>query len=222
MKKTNKVNNTNGIVPEQNMGENNQNEVVPEQNMGNTEQNVEQQVPEQEVVLDAGQVVTEAPQTPDPLQVLNEEITNLKKEREELIEKIKYSQAELVSYRMRKDEETASLLKYANQDIITEILPLIDNFENAIKLASQSNNPEITKYLTGFQLMYQNLIGILNKYGVEEINRVGQVYDSKQEQAMVADNDPSQPDEVVLEVLQKGYKLKDRVIRPASVRVNQL
>ena len=215
MRKTNKVinNNTeNGIQPEQNMGE-----VIKTPNDEETEV-----LQEQEVVLDAGQIKTEPPTTIDPLQVLNEEIANLKKEREELIEKIKYSQAELVSYRMRKDEETASLLKYANQDIITEILPLVDNFEKAIKLASQSNNPEINKYLTGFQLMYQNLIGILNKYGVEEINRVGQIFDSKQEQAMVADNDPSQPDEIVLEVLQKGYKLKDRVIRPASVRVNQL
>jgi len=123
---------------------------------------------------------------------------------------------------MRKDEETASLLKYANQDIITEILPLVDNFENAIKLASTSNNPEISKYLTGFQLMYQNLVGILNKYGVEEINNVGQVFDSKLEQALVAENDPTKPDEIVLEVLQKGYKLKDRVIRPASVKINQI
>ena len=123
---------------------------------------------------------------------------------------------------MRKDEETQSLLKYASQDLISELIPLIDNFESAIKLASQSNNPEVTKYLTGFQLMYQNFVSILQKYGVEEINRVGQVYDPKLEQAMVAENHPDQPDEIVLEVLQKGYKLKDRVIRPASVKINQI
>ena len=70
--------------------------------------------------------------------------------------------------------------------------------------------------------MYTSFVEILKKYGVEEINRVGQVYDPKLEQAMVASNDPSQPDEIVLEVLQKGYKLKDRVIRPASVRINQI
>ena len=193
----------------------------------NTETKVKETTPEeyvevldQDVVLDAGNPTTEA--QPDPTVELQKEIDNFKKEREELIEKIKYSQAELISYRMRKDEETASLLKYANQDIITELLPIIDNFESALKLASKSTNPEISKYLTGFQMMHQNLVSILNKYGVEEINRVGQIFDSNLEQAMVVDNDPTKQDEEVLEVLQKGYKLKDRVIRPASVRVNQL
>ena len=193
----------------------------------NTETKVKETTPEeyvevldQDVVLDAGNPTTEA--QPDPTVELQKEIDNFKKEREELIEKIKYSQAELISYRMRKDEETASLLKYANQDIITELLPIIDNFESALKLASKSTNPEISKYLTGFQMMHQNLVSILNKYGVEEINRVGQIFDSNLEQAMVVDNDPTKQDEEVLEVLQKGYKLKDRVIRPASLRVNQL
>ena len=182
------------------------------------EENVE--VLEQDVVLDAGNPTTEAQE--DPTALLQKEIDDLKKEREELIEKIKYSQAELISYRMRKDEETASLLKYANQDLITELLPILDNFESALKLADKSNNPEIAKYLTGFQMMHTNLISILNKYGVEEINRVGQVFDSNQEQALVTDSNPKVDDEVVLEVLQKGYKLKDRVIRPASVKINQL
>ena len=175
---------------------------------------------EQEIKMEQGQPET----TPvvDPVQQLTEQVNQLTKEKDELIEKIKYSQAELVSYRMRKDEETANLLKFASQDLITELIPLIDNFESAIKLASGSNNPEISKYLTGFQLMYTSFVEILKKYGVEEINRVGQVYDPKLEQAMVASNDPSQPDDIVLEVLQKGYKLKDRVIRPASVRINQI
>ena len=185
-----------------------------------TEENkqVEETTKEQEIKIDAGGTTPEV----DPVQQLTEQVNSLLKEKEDLIEKIKYSQAELVSYRMRKDEETQSLLKYASQDLISELIPLIDNFENAIKLASKSDNPEVSKYLTGFQLMYTNFVGILQKYGVEEINRVGEVFDPKLEQAMVADNDPSKPDEIVLEVLLKGYKLKDRVIRPASVRINQL
>ena len=181
----------------------------------------ESEIKEQEVKLEGGNPSTEPPKE-SAEQELQDEIEKLKKENLDLIEKIKYSQAELVSYRMRKDEETASLLKYANQDLITEIIPLIDNFENALKLASKSNNPEIAKYLTGFQMMYTSLTSILNKYGVEEINRPGQIFDSKLEQAMVAESNPEMEDEVVLEVLQKGYKLKDRVIRPASVKINQL
>ena len=186
----------------------------------NTTVNNLDEVPAQEIKMEQG--ATETTPEVDPIVELTNQVNSLLKEKEELIEQIKYSKAELVSYRMRKDEETQNLLKYASQDLISELIPLIDNFESAIKLASGSNNPEVSKYLTGFQLMYTNFVNVLTKYGVEEINRVGQVFDSKLEQAMVASNDPSQPDEVVLEVLQKGYKLRDRVIRPASVRINQL
>ena len=190
------------------------------QNCETTVTNPSEKVEEQEIKMETGTTETVPPV--DPIQQLNETVAKLQKEKEELIEQIKYSQAELVSYRMRKDEETANLLKFASQDLISELIPLIDNFESAIKLASKSDNPEVSKYLTGFQLMYTSFVDILKKYGVEEINRVGEVFDSKLEQALVADNDPSKPDEVVLEVLQKGYKLKDRVIRPASVRINQI
>ena len=180
--------------------------------------------PDQSIDLES-EIIEEEHQEEKPEENQNEfqkEIERLQNENKELVEKIKYSQAELVAYRMRKDEETASLLKYANQDIITEIIPLIDNFESALKLASKSENPEISKYLTGFQMMYTNLLGVLNKYGVEVIDRTGQVFDSKLEQALVAENHPEMEDEIVIEVLQKGYKLKDRVIRPASVKINQI
>ena len=190
------------------------------QNCETTVTNPSEKVEEQEIKMETGTTETVPPV--DPIQQLNETVAKLQKEKEELIEQIKYSQAELVSYRMRKDEETANLLKFASQDLISELIPLIDNFESAIKLASKSDNPEVSKYLTGFQLMYTSFVDILKKYGVEEINRVGEVFDSKLEQAMVADNDPTKPDEIVLEVLQKGYKLKDRDIRPASVRINQI
>jgi len=181
---------------------------------------VPETAPEQEIKMENGP--TETTPEIDPIQQLGEQVLKLQQEKEELVEKIKYSQAELVSYRMRKDEETASLLKYASQDLISELIPLIDNFETAIKLASKSDNPEVAKYLTGFQLMYNSYVDILKKYGVEEINRVGQVFDPKQEQAMVAENHPDMEDEIVLEVLQKGYKFRDRVIRPASVKINQI
>ena len=70
-------------------------------------------------------------------------------------------------------------------------------------------------------MMYTNLLAVLSKFGVEPIERTGQIFDSSLEQALVAENNPDLEDEVVIEVLQKGYKLKDRVIRPASVKINQ-
>ena len=80
---------------------------------------------------------------------------------------------------------------------------------------------EISKFLTGFKMMYASLTETLKKFGVEEINRVGQIFDPSQEQALLTDTVEELEDEVVIEVLLKGYKLKDRVIRPASVKINQ-
>lgn len=192
----------------------NQNNVNQQQESNKVEQL------EQEIKLESGG--NNIPQ--EEINRLNEmqaKIDSLEKEKLDLTEKIKLSQAELINYRKRKDEETASMLKYANQDLIIELLQIVDNFESAIKLASKSENPEVVKYLTGFQMMHTNLLGILNKYGVEVIERTGQVFDSNLEQALVAENNPDLDEDIVLEVLQKGYKLKDRVIRPASVKVNQ-
>ena len=150
-----------------------------------------------------------------------EQIKKLQEENKQLTDKIKLTQAELINYRKRKDEEVQTLLKYANVDIVSEILNVVDNFERAITHANDSENAELKKYNDGINMIYTNLKSILNKFGVEEINRVGEVFNPNEEQALLTDSVEDKEDEVVLEVLQKGYKLKDRVIRPASVKINQ-
>jgi len=150
---------------------------------------------------------------------LEEEINALTDQNKGLEEKIKLTQAELINYRKRKDEEVEGLLKYANQSLITDLLPIIDNFERAINHSEVSE--EVKKYSVGIKMIYNNLNDILKQYGVEEINRVGEPFNPNLEQALLVDNDPSKEDDIVLEVLLKGYKLKDRVIRPASVKINQ-
>ena len=152
---------------------------------------------------------------------LAREIARLTEENSNLVEKVKLAQAELINYRKRKDEETQSLLKYANQDLILEIISVVDNFERAIKLDDNNLTDDISKFLAGFKMMYASLTETLKRFGVEEINRVGQIFDPSQEQALLTDCVEDAEDEVVLEVLLKGYKLKDRVIRPASVKINQ-
>ncbi|MBE6157202.1 MAG: nucleotide exchange factor GrpE [Firmicutes bacterium] len=147
---------------------------------------------------------------------IDEEISKLTEENKVLTEKVKLAQAELINYRRRKDEETANILKFANQDLILELLPVVDNFERALE-----SNSESSKFTEGVNLIYQNLMNILTKSGVEVINRVGEVFDPTQEQALVTDCIEDMEDEVVIEVLAKGYKLKGRVIRPASVKINQ-
>lgn len=151
---------------------------------------------------------------------LLEQIKQLQSDNQALVDKVKLTQAELVNYRKRKDEETANMLKFANQDLITELISVADNFERAIKLDDNNLTDELSKFLNGFKMMYANLMEILKKFGVEEINRAGEVFDSNQEEALMTDCIDDVDDDIVTEVLLKGYKLNGRVIRPASVKVN--
>ena len=150
---------------------------------------------------------------------LEEEIRTLTEENKTLAEKVKLAQADLINYRKRKDEEVSNTLKYANSDIIKDLLEVLDNLERA--LANKNVSDEVKKYLSGFELIHSNLKAILTNYGVTEINRVGEVFDPNLEQALMTECVEDKDDDIVLEVLLKGYKLKDRVIRPASVKINQ-
>ena len=169
-------------------------------------------------ILEKSQELEQDTKLNEEMLKVEEELQRLTEENNDLVEKVKYHQAELINYRKRKDEEVSNTLKYANQSLILELLPIVDNFERALK---QNTSEEFSKYLEGFKMMYANLVQVLKNFGVEEINRVGEVFDPNLEQALVTDKVEDKEDEVVLEVLQKGYKLKDRVIRPASVKINQ-
>lgn len=149
-----------------------------------------------------------------------EEILILKDNIKHLEEKVKLSQAELINYRKRKDEETSNMLKYANMDLILEILPVLDNFERALKMKSES--PEFDKYTEGYKLLYSHLVDTLKKFGVEEIPALGLEFDPNVHEAMMIAADTEKENDIVLEVLNKGYTLKGRVIRPAKVKVNKI
>ena len=150
----------------------------------------------------------------------SEEVLILKNTIENLEEKVRYHQAELINYRKRKDEEVSNMLKYANQDLIMEILPLVDNFERAIKLSEKDDNN--AKFVEGFKMLYNNLVNTLHKFGVEEIKSTGEKFDPMYHEALLIENDSTKEDDVVLETLITGYVYKGRVIRPSSVKVNKL
>ena len=158
----------------------------------------------------------------EEIKKLKEELASKDKEISELNDKIIYHQAELINYRKRKEEEVTNRLKYANQDLISELILILDNFERAIRLDDNNLTDELSKFLKGFKMMYASFDDVLKKYGLEEIEAEHKEYDPNTMEALMTDSDKNYKDGEVLEVLLKGYRLKDRVIRPASVRVNKL
>ena len=158
----------------------------------------------------------------EEIKKLKEELAEKDKQINDLNEKIRYNQAELINYRKRKEDEVTNRLKYANQDLISELILILDNFERAIRLDDNNLTDELSKFLKGFKMMYASFDDVLKKYGLEEIEAEHKKYDPNTMEALMTDSDKDYEDEEVLEVLLKGYRLKDRVIRPASVRVNKL
>ena len=131
------------------------------------------------------------------------------------------SQAELINYKRRKDEETNRIIKYAEEDILKGFLPILDNFERAIGMDDDDLEDEVSKFLEGFKLMYKQIKDLLKKFEVKEIDCLGKEFDPALEQAVVVDHDETKESGVVTVVLQKGYMYKDRVLRTAMVKVNE-
>lgn len=157
----------------------------------------------------------------DKVEFTHEEIEAMNKRVSEAEEKALRYQAELINYRKRKDEETEKKLKYANEDLILEILPVLDNFERAIKMDDDNLEDEVSQFLSGMKMVYASLTKAIEKYGVKEIDALGKVFDATYHQAVMTEEVKDKDKDIVLEVYQKGYILKDKVIRPAMVKVNK-
>lgn len=131
------------------------------------------------------------------------------------------SQAELLNYRKRKDEEVSRIIKYAEEDVLKGFLPILDNFERAIKMDDDNLDDEVSKFLEGFKLMYKQIVELLNKFEVKEMECLDKEFDPTYHQAVVMDKVEGKDSGIITEVLQKGYMYKDRVLRTAMVKVNE-
>lgn len=145
----------------------------------------------------------------------------LNKKIEELNNALLRSQAELLNYKKRKDDETARILKYAETEILEGFLPILDNFERAISMDDNNFGDETSKFLEGFRMVYKDTRNLLEKFEVKEIECLGKEFDPTYAQAVVVEKDDTKDSGVVLEVFQKGYMYKDRVLRLAMVKVNE-
>lgn len=153
--------------------------------------------------------------------LLKKEIDSLKKELNEKNEQSLRLAAELDNFRKRLSKETEEKLKYANQQIILDFLVIIDNLEMALSHIKESE--EIKALKEGVELTLKQFKDTLAKYGAKEIEtKIGDEFNPNLHDALMLDADQNHKNNAITLVMQKGYTLHDRVIRPTKVRVNKI
>ena len=151
----------------------------------------------------------------------NEIEKKLKEENANLNDKVLRISAEMQNMRRRYEAEISDIYKYEGEELIVKLLAIVDNFERAISLDDRDLTDELSKFLSGFKMIYTNLLSILDSMEVKVIDCQGLEFDPNKMEAVLTEKDDNLPANVVLEVLQKGYTYKDKVIRVAMVKVNE-
>ena len=128
-----------------------------------------------------------------------------------------YADAENLKKRLKGEADMVR--KYRIQGFATEVLPVLDNLERALQ--TKVEDPNILNFVKGFEMIYQQLVHILENEGVKEIEALNKPFDPNYHQALMQEAKEGVESGIVLEVLQKGYMLKDRVLRASLVKVSE-
>jgi molecular chaperone GrpE len=126
--------------------------------------------------------------------------------------------AEFDNYKKRSAREIQDFRKYANETLLKELLPMVDNLELAIKSASEESNGQ-ESLVNGIDLTLKEILRVLNKFGVQAVEALNQPFDPVFHQAVVSEESDTHPKNTVIQELQKGYTLHDRLLRPSMVVV---
>ena len=148
-------------------------------------------------------------------------IEELKEELKKKDQDVLVAKADLINYRKRKDEEVVRMLKFCNEDLIKQMLPIMDNFERAIKLDDDNLDDEVSKFLEGFKMIYCSMQNVMGSFEVKAIDGANKPFDPTYHNAIMVEQKEGVEPGIVIEVLQKGYIYKDKVIRPAMVKVSE-
>ncbi len=148
-----------------------------------------------------------------------EEKTSEAEEYKNLAQRIK---AEFDNYKKRVLKENEERIKLANEALIQEILPILDAFERGLNVKNMvENNEKFASFYEGMEMIYKRLKDLLATYGLKEIDALNKPFDPQYHDALMMEQSDKYKEETVIEVLEKGYMLNDKVLRPAKVKVGK-
>ena len=151
----------------------------------------------------------------DAAPALADEIIELRKERDGLHDRLLRQAAEFDNYRKRVDRERRDLSEFAAADVLQDVLPIVDDFERALSVDAPGSEP----YRQGLEIIHRGLLELLRKRGVTPIESVGTPFDPHVHQAVSYEAAPDTREGDVIAEFRRGYRLGDRLLRPAMVKV---
>ncbi len=149
---------------------------------------------------------------------LSEQLTLAEQKAHENWEKSVRAMAELDNVRRRSEREIGNAHRYGNEKLISALLPIVDSIEQALQMASKAENAPMCE---GLELTMKLFVDVFQKFDVHQIDPVGAPFNPQEHEAMSIQEAPDAAPNTVMAVFQKGYKLNDRVIRPARVIVSK-
>lgn len=145
---------------------------------------------------------------------------SLKKELEDVNNKLVRLQADFLNYKARTEKEKFTTYNNAVADLITELLPIIDNFERAVEAVDEKNtNQDVINFKNGIDMIYTQLINTLKKRGLTEIEALNSKFDPNLHSGIAIETVKDKDEDTIIEVFQKGYTVNDKVIRPSVVKI---
>jgi molecular chaperone GrpE len=162
----------------------------------------------------AMETVQEGGEAPVSETVSREEFDQLKAERDQLLDRLARLQAEFENARKRAERERVEFREYAMGNVVEQFLPVVDNFELALKSTGTEE-----QLRSGVALIVKQMEEILRQLHVNPVATVGEVFDPRQHEALGSVEREDMPDQHVAEEVRRGYRLRDRLLRPALVRV---
>lgn len=135
---------------------------------------------------------------------------------EELTDSLLRLQADFTNYKNRVKKERENIFAYATEDLINQLLPILDNFERALDSSDEEDG-----FYQGVEMIYEQFLEVLKNNGLCEIECKGEAFDPNLHHAVFVEETKDKEEGIILEVLQKGYTLNDKVIRPSMVKVSK-
>lgn len=182
------------------------------------EKDIEQNVDNNEEIEETiDETIEESKEEINELEQLKLKLEKAESSSKDYLDKLQRSMAEFDNFRKRTNVEKASMYENGARDTIEKLLPILDNFERAIlSTLEEDKNSAMFK---GIDMIFNQMVETFKNMGVEEVAGVGETFDPNIHNAVLHIDDDSFGENVVAEVMQKGYKYKDKIIRPSMVKV---